>query len=379
MPRIVRLFLVLEMHLSKWAPVPQYKTACGWGCGMAACPSLGLLVTSDTDNNTLSVWSLPGLDAEGRPSVGRCSGSGLVRQCILGDEGSPASMNFDFVGGAGYSGYLAFTPRGASADAPDTPHLLLVTDHGHDAVHMIDVVNRAHVGYLAAPGSIAGPRDVAVSEVAPLVAVSAWKRNYSGHHVVHVYRGGGSHWTHVRVIGGGFGGSDGQLKWPYGLRFSGDESAICVADRGNDRASVFRVSDGGFVRHVVTGLRGLDCVEEVEDRWVVACDGSHTVVFVNDGGDGNRPSLRLGKAGDGGRGIVPSALALVPGLGLIVREYGNGGRFQVFSTSDILAMRAMSAIRVGWMTATYRAAVNRLFLLGAKRTRDVLCAAAIAP
>ena len=330
---------------------------------MAACPSLGLLVTSAYDNNTLSVWSIP---SGGREDAGTGAGraGGLVRQCILGDEGSPDSMNFDFVGGAGYSGYLAFTPRGASADAPDTPHLLLVTDAGHEAVHMIDVRGTGtHAGYVAAPGSIAGPRGVAASGVAPLVAVSAWKRNYSGHHVVHLYRAGsGSHWTHVRVIGGGFGGSDGLLKCPYGLRFSGDGSAICVAEAGNDRVSAFRVGDGGFVRHIATGLRCPWDVEEVEGGWVVACFDSHTVEFVSDG----RPAF-LGKAGGGdGEFNGPISLALVPGLGLIVREWGNGGRFQVFSTPDILAMRAMSTSRVGWMTATYRAVVKRQSLRGAK-------------
>ena len=372
------------MHLSKWAPVPQYTAACGWGFGLAACPSLGLLVTSNIDNNTLSVWSLPGLDAKDSAGVGKCSGSGLVRHCILGGKGSPASMQFDFMSGGGYSGYLAFTLPPPDADAP---HLLLVTDHGHDAVHMIDVVNRAHAGYLAAPGSIAGPRGVAVSKVAPLVAVSAWKKWDDCDHVVHIYRagsGGGSHWTHVQVIGDGFGvpgASDGQLDKPFGLRFSVDGTAICVADAMNDRVSMFRVDDGGFERHIATGLNTPIDVEEVECGWMVACEDSHTVEFVCGDGDGGWPFL--GKAG-GGLGSVdgelygPAALALVPGLGLIVRDCWNS-RLQVFSTPDMLAMRAMSAIRVGWMTSTYRAAVNRLFLLGAKRTRDLLCAAAIAP
>ena len=120
-----------------------------------------------------------------------------------------------------------------------------------------------------------------------------------------------------------------------GLRFTWDGSAICVADAGNDRASVFRVGDGGFVRHMATGLSYPIDVEEVEGGWLVACVGSHTVEFVGDGvgGDGGgRPSL--GKAG-GGRGSGdgefdgPAALAVVPGLGLVVME-SRGGRLQVF-------------------------------------------------
>jgi hypothetical protein len=160
-----------------------------------------------------------------------------------------------------------------------------------------------------------------------------------------VYRGSGAVWEAVRVIGGGFGGPgdrDGQLKAPYGLRFSGDGSAICVADRGNGRASVFRLGDGRFERHMVTGLRGPHDVEEVEGGWLVACGHpSHRVEFVDNGtgGDGGgRPSLgKAGKAGGGwgsgdGEFCCPSALAVVPGLGLVVREEGVlcGGRLQVF-------------------------------------------------
>ena len=349
-------------------PVPQYKTACGWGFGLAACPSLGLLVTSDNDSDTLSVWSIPGGCSEGAGTGGGRAG-GLARVCTLGGKGSPAPMQFKFWDGE-YSGYLAFTPRPPDAD---TPHLLLVTDAGQDAVHIVDVRGGgAHVGYLAAPGSIAGPRGVAASR--DLVAVSAWKRFVSDDHVVHIYRAGsgvGAHWTHVRAIGGGFGRANGQLQRPRGLRFSGDGSAICVADQWNDRVSLFRVGDGGFVRHIATGLMGPRDVEEMEGGWLVACRATHAAVFVTNGEDdsGRRPFL--GRAGDGsgredGEFLYFATWALVPGLGLVAREYGNGGRFQVFSTPDILAMRAMSAIRVGWMTATYRAAVKRQFLMVAK-------------
>ena len=358
-----------EMEFVNLMPVPRYRTACGKGSGLAACPSLGLLVTSDCDSNTLSVWSIPS-DGGGVGTGAGCA-SGLARVCTLGGEWSPAPMQFKFFSHGDMSGYLAFIPSAPGAAFRHFPHLLLVTDHGHDAVHMIDVMSRAHVGFLATPGTIAGPRGVAVSGVAPLVAVSAWKEWTSGDHVVHIYRPGsyGSPWTHVRVIGGGFDSMDGRMKWPFGLRFSADGAAICVADRGNHRVSVFRVDDGVFVRHIAKGLRGPRDVEEVEGGWVVACVVSHTVEFMSDGGGrrsslgsaGNRPGIRDGKF------FYPTALALVPGLGLVVREWGNNGRLQVFSTPDILAMQCMSASRVGWMTATFRAVVKRQSLRGARR------------
>jgi hypothetical protein len=60
---------------------------------------------------------------------------------------------------------------------------------------------------------------------------------------------------------------------------------------------------------------------------VVACWSSHTIECVGGGGVGR---ASLGKLGSGdGEFECPSALALVPGLGLVVREV-NSGRFQVF-------------------------------------------------
>ena len=84
------------------------------------------------------------------------------------------------------------------------------------------------------------------------------------------------------------------------------------------------------MRHIATGLSLPFDVEEVEGGWLVACWGSHTVELLGDGvgGDGGgRPSL--GKAGGGsgsrdGEFNCPIALAVVPGLGLVVREWKNG-------------------------------------------------------
>jgi hypothetical protein len=96
--------------------------------------------------------------------------------------------------------------------------------------------------------------------------------------------------------------------------------------------SVFRVEDGSFARHVATGLGGPYDVEECEGGWLVACGyPSNTIVFVGgDVGGGGVGRARLGKWGFGdGEFFHPSALALVPGLGLVVREINNC-RLQVF-------------------------------------------------
>jgi len=322
---------------------------------MAVCTALGLLVTSNREDNTLIVFALPNsLDSISG------AGAGLPLVCILGGASSPAPMRFRFHDGSGSSGRMAFT-------GPPTARLLLVTDAGHDAVHLVDVVTRTHAGYLASPGSIFGPRGMAASRASPLVAVSAWKRCLPGEQVVRLYRrrGGGTAWEAVWVIGDGLGRpgcNDVQLGAPYGLRFSAVESVICATDALNDRASVFRVGDGGFVRHIAEGLDVPRDVEELEGGWLVACWRSHSVTFVGVGdvsaAGGEHPSLGKGGGGDGEFKCI-TALAVVPGLGLVVLEEGNGGRLQVFATPDTIAMASMSHVRVVWLGVVARAVLCR--------------------
>jgi hypothetical protein len=284
---------------------------------MAACPVLGLLVTSNFIDNTLSVFALPRSSGAG---AGAGVGAGLARVCTLGGAFSPAPMQFQFWDGKS-SGWMAFT-------GPATSRLLLLTDAGHDAVHVIDVAGRVHAGFMAAPGAILGPRGVAAR--GSLVAVSAWKKESSGEHVVQLFEGSGASWTAVRVVAYGFGApgsADGQLDRPYGLRFTADGTGLVVADNENSRVSTFRVEDGSFVRHL--GLSFPFDVEECEGGWLVACYGKSTIEFVG-GGVGGASRATLGKRGKGdGQLHGPSALALVPDLGLVVREW-DGSRVQVF-------------------------------------------------
>jgi hypothetical protein len=333
-------------------PLPALKTECGPGFGMAACPTLGLLVTADSAKNTLSVFTLPrssGAGAGANAGAGVGTSAGLARVCTLGG-GWFGKMKFKFVDGND-SGCMAFT-------GPATSRLLLVTDRGHDAVHVIDVVGRVHVGYVGAPGTIAGPWGVAAR--GSLVAVSAWAEDNIGDHVVRVFEGSGAMWTAVRVVAGGFrgpGSADGQLQSPRGLRFTVDGTGLVVADAGNGRACMFRMEDGSFVRHVATGLSDPWDVEECEGGWLVACTGSDNIQFVSGGvdcsgggsggsGSGSDGSgggvTSLGKYGSGdGKFRTPSALALVPGVGLVVREMA-GQRLQFFASLDI-------TVAGGWM------------------------------
>jgi hypothetical protein len=354
----------------KLKPFPRFCQHTGPGFGLAACPSLNLLVTSDINHNTLSVWSLPTHSSAGGLELAyTLGGSGGSGGSGGGSAASPIKFKFNGMD----TGCLAFIPP-ISSDAHCT---LLVTDAGANAVHFVDVVRKTHEGYLAPPGSITRPRGVAASPTSPMVAVSVWKawrkeKGTSADHVILLYRRTSEAvWERVREIGGGFCGGradrDGQLRWPFGLRFTRDGSAILVADCWNRRASVFRVDDGGFVRHIATGLSLPYDVEEVEGGWLVACDYSCTVVFVGDGDDvggdrtGGRPSLGKvgGEAGSmDGQFRAPVALATVPGLGLVVRENPND-RLQVFATQGTKRKWGMSTIRLAWMSAVIKATLAR--------------------
>ena len=78
---------------------------------------------------------------------------GLPLLFTLGGSFPPAHVQFRFSADDDFSGCLAF----AGSVGDSAARHLLVTDAGSDAVHVIDIRARRRVGYLAAPGSLAGP------------------------------------------------------------------------------------------------------------------------------------------------------------------------------------------------------------------------------
>jgi hypothetical protein len=128
-------------------------------------------------------------------------------------------MQFQFVNANGLgSGYMAFT------DVADSCYYLLVTDAGHDAVHVIDVVAGKHMGYVAAPGAIAGPRGVATKGCRVAISSGVSIGGGGGDHVVRLFEGSGAAWTPVRELVGG------HAFCPRGLRFTATGTHLVVAD-----------------------------------------------------------------------------------------------------------------------------------------------------
>ena len=320
-------------------PLPRFKTVCGLGVGMAACPVLRLLVTSS--HSDLSVFSLPdSLDLKAGAFT-------LLR--IIGGSGSiePLYIKFNFCPGGFVSGYMAFTGCAAAE------RLLVVGDAGNDAVHVIDVVHGQHVGYVAAPGMISNPRGVASRGTK--VAVSA-SRFLSVCEVV-VYEGSGSTWTAERVIQ-----MEKHREILFGLRFTGDGTGLVVGV-GNPHGEkgcvkVIGVEDGSLVRtDPVDACNPVDVEDCGEHGWAVSDGGwnFHRIEFIGD----VHSTGAVGKHGRGdGEFDRPFAMAVVPGLGLVVREYHNGGRLQLFATADGIAMAAMSISKTTWMMAVARAALS---------------------
>ena len=236
----------MHVDLSTLAPLPALKTQCGPGEGLAVCATLGLLVTSDSEENSLSVFALPGgfsmvrATADGASGAGAGSRAGLHLVGTLGGAGARAPMQFQFRDASFHlSGHLAFTPFSGGP----TSRLLLVTDAGHDAVHVIDIVRRVHVGHVAVPGAIAGPRGVACRGF--LAAVSSWvpAASSSGSRV-HLFEGSGHCWEPLFVVdndGPGPRAADRMLWEPSGLRFNHDCTELAVTDVSANRVSLFQV------------------------------------------------------------------------------------------------------------------------------------------
>jgi hypothetical protein len=330
---------------------PVAAVACGEGNGLAVCPALGLIVTSDSEDSTISAYALARPDHR---KLGTWGGR------------APGPLQFDFKSGGGASGGLCFTVpvlaraagggggggagAGAGGYAAPSPQLL-VASSGTRRVVVLDMVGVGGGGGVGAGGrgrgapvpagvfggaSPADPAPRCVAACAGLVAVSGWTKWDAGDHTVTLYAAGT--WARVRVVGvgRGHGAGDGQLNRPFGLRFSADGARLLVADEADDhnhRVCCFRVSDGGFAGVVASkrahGLSDPWDVVEVAGGVLVADTANHRLVRVP--ADGSRATVLGGVEGSKpGQFNFPAALFVsADGAQVIVREL-YGGRFQVF-------------------------------------------------
>jgi hypothetical protein len=238
-------------------------------------------------------------------------------------------------------------------EGPGVP-LLLASITEKQVVIIMDLAKRRRVGLLAPPGAMKHPR--AVQARGSLAAVACWDvRGHGGEHVVRLFESAGPDWmawTPLRTLGGGWGEAYGQFKRPSAMWFTRDGAGVLVADMDNFRVSLFGLADGAFVKHVVTGVgKPFDVV--AGEGGLLVCTDSRTIEFVGDG-DGNGTGGPHRTSFRGGDLEWPVRLVLVPSLGLVVSDVSEG-KLVVFQSHANVAMAAMSAARVGWMSVCCRA------------------------
>jgi hypothetical protein len=120
--------------------------------------------------------------------------------------------------------------------------------------------------------------------------------------------------------------------YPLGAIFTRDGRHIAVADTVNVRVSLFYASNGAFVRHLATAAEGLVdpfCLVERQegDGLYISDCGDCALKFLPNGEDlplAALPVHVVEAAGATGSRPVrlhgPTGLAVLPGLGLLVRE-----------------------------------------------------------
>jgi hypothetical protein len=284
---------VAHFHNSGWFlstfSFVQAPVACPVCVGIAVSASLGIVVVSS--DHMLTVYRLT---------------AGFPVMHAFGSKGVGPGKFKD-------PRHMCFPPWGSGT--------LLVAEYGGGRVQEVDPLAQTSIK-MWCDGQVDRPWGVAAT--AEVMAVSELGPNYVALFSVST---GARLW---RV--GGAGAGPGQFNSPRGVRLARDGVHVIVVDDSNSRVCLLRVADGGHVRDVALAAQGLNNpqdAEEVNGGLVVASWTNHKVVKVH--WDGSA-AVVVGGAGAGpGQFEKPAAVAALPGGALVVREYGNGGRFQVMA------------------------------------------------
>ncbi len=312
---------------------PNLSFDCGDGVGMVASSALKLVATSEWVHNTISVH--------------RLTTKGFRREHVLG--------GFQRVShGRCQMNHMCL----ATLDVTNTV-VLFAVDTELETVHVINACTGTHGGFVGEPGSLHNPHGVAATSNASLVAVACTK-GYTNITVFERECGGDHMWARLRVIDWGSWGYDGAGEHhrvyvcPRGLRFSKDNTRLAITSN-----TCMRVLDVNKIQHAPTTeysvqqftLRKVwgSCrdVEAYEVGWLVVRGNTGIVQMLD------HDFIVVGQISGFQN---PTAVAMVPGWGMLVRDGAHGGRVQVFSTAQEVtatAMMLMSEVRVAWMVAVW--------------------------
>lgn len=352
---------------------------------VAACPQLGVVVTTSFD--ALQVYAIP------RPGSS-WGGAPLIRFALLhhlslsvSDDRTFAMRKhqpgaictgsaFSFSGPVS-SGYMAFSMHRA------TGPVLCVSDTRNSTVHEIEVMAGEHLGCVletpaALPVWVTGV--AAHSRIAPgtagdfMLAVATQGPREPPYIFLFTWMERGSAWVHTRSLYGGH--EAGVLRRPCGLRFSACGTHVFVADQ--ERETLFDLD-------VHTG--------QLRNRWILEDGGPFTDVEVLPGDvivatipESSRvvtvtlplPEAVVGDSPFAGpkqllcRDICgnrfemaktlswPASLASIPGLGFLIGDGGFlYGHLVLCSTLAGLAQYSMSPERVAWMAVVVKGGCPR--------------------
>jgi DNA-binding beta-propeller fold protein YncE len=156
--------------------------------------------------------------------------------------------------------------------APDG--FVFVADYGNDRVHVLTPRLEFHrgvdVGRHSCPYGVCANDDVIVVSEGGACCIAVFRR---------------ADGALVRRFGS-LGSGDGQLRYPLALCFVSGYRHVAVADRNNDRVSVFSV-DGEFIRQcgasILSRPSGIAC--SACDELVVADSGNNRVVVLGSSGE----------------------------------------------------------------------------------------------
>jgi hypothetical protein len=295
-------------------------------CGLAVSARLGLLVSSNEEKRTLSLFRL----APGLP---------LLRSI----GGSSTGVTFQ-------------RPRGLCLAPWGEGRTVLVADCGGNRVVEVDIVAGVLVDTwfqspeITLPNCVAAcSHTVGVSQT-NVTPGSPWFSCISLFDVA-------TRTSRGRVVNTAGPGVDAHtlvfpMQHPLGLRITRDGAHFVVADNERHCIRLFRFADGAisFVQDLGTaedGIRSPTDVEEVSDGFLVANHVANSLTKINV--DGIVSCAGRGRAGwEAMPGYEeydqPSVLALLPDGGVVVKELGKGGLLRVVPRAvrvPVLCSRAL--------------------------------------
>ena len=331
--------------------------AVGHGYGLAFCQETGQLAQSRFEHphtgqpGAVIMFSIARAKKTGTPS--------LVMEWETHLPFCQVDLSHRDLGSTfGRSGALAFTEDG--------PPLLLSADHYDRFVRVLNPADGTSLGRLAPPSGIDGPRGV--STWGSLVAVSFWKDTAPGNGGVTLFqRSGQLSWTQLWSVTATPLGVRSTFLCPQHIRLSRDGEYIAVTSDGRcDNVRMLSTKNGDTVDYWPKALGNAWDTEECRDGWFISCyaagPGRPAVDFVTaQDGYCRRKSLP-GNAPEGHPAFEladPLVLVMVPGLGLVGRHCVLGQDTFLYTTPDLVAMGAMSALRVAWITVVVRGVFRR--------------------